>query len=371
MSVMLNCQRVERQWILTESSRVLPRPRLQCEPPLSMHYLTSTLRIFLATFLLGACAKADDGWAEIPIESNPSLKIQGRAGEETSWSSGTLDALQGVRLELKVPQPERAEAIRWFQILPDTSRFYKNANHPWEPEAYKWVGFGEITYERRELIAYRDQWSINLDLPKALEKASSSTYYRPDLGSFWIQVEVLKDGQRLRSAGLEENDDRNLTPKVFRLSIRKDDGYLGYLTSFFNVPGLFGSIPYQSNNYIGVDCADVLVAARRKWRGESGSKDYNVAMLVSEWKRVASFSMQLGSPEREMKWGEDLRPGDVIAVRYAEGKPFQHIGALYGDSNENGILDGRDQVLHAGPQALHLTPLRRGSFDGDVVVLRP
>lgn len=336
-----------------------------------MQHLTPTLRIFLATVLLGACAKADDDWAEAPIESTPSLKIQGRTDDGTTWSSGALDALQGERIELQVTKPETAEAIRWFQIVPDTSRFYKNANHPWEPEAYKWVGFGEITYERRELIDYRNQWSIILDTPKAFEKASSSTFFRPDLGSFWIQAEVLKNGKRLRSAGLEENDDRNLTPKVFRLSIRKDDGYLGHLTSFFNVPGLFGSIPYQSNNYIGVDCADVLVAARRKWRGESGSKDYNVAMLVSEWKRVASFPMRSGSPESEMKWGEDLHPGDVIAVRYAEGKPFQHIGALYGDSNGNGILDGGDQVLHAGPQALHLTPLRRGSFDGDVVVLRP
>ena len=31
--------------------------------------------------------------------------------------------------------------------------------------------------------------------------------------------------------------------------------------SYCNVPGLFGCVPWQSHHYVGVDCADVLMAA--------------------------------------------------------------------------------------------------------------
>jgi hypothetical protein len=159
---------------------------------------------------------------------------------------------------------------------------------------------------------------------------------------------------------------------VFRLTIRKNDDYLGHLSGFFNVPGLFGSIPYQSNHYIGVDCADVLVAAHRKWKGLEGTKDYNVDMLVKAWPEVAKFELSRGRPsDAEIPWDETVKPGDLIAVKYPGRTRYQHIGALYGDKNGNGKLDGSDQVLHAGPDALHLTPLRRGSFDGQVVLLRP
>lgn len=320
---------------------------------------------------LSSCALAqDDRWAEIPLESNPSLRIEGAAAE-AEFDRGPVSCVQGTPIRVRVAKPEGAEEIRWFQIVPDTSKFYKNANHPWEANPYKWVGFGKIDYEVVEIEEFRGNWENAFDLEEIFEGVSRSGYYRGDLGSFWLQAEVLKDGKRLRSAGLSENDHRNLSPGVFRISVRKNDGYLGWLTSFFNVPGLFGSIPYQSANYIGVDCADVLVAANRKWRGLEGAKDYNVSMLTSEWPKAAKCRIEAGKPDETLTWGEEIQPGDAIAVRYRPGKQFQHIGALYGDSNDNGILDPEDLILHAGPHALHLIRLGKGSFDGEVVFLRP
>ena len=43
-----------------------------------------------------------------------------------------------------------------------------------------------------------------------------------------------------------------MSPKVFRVSVRDGEGYVGWLASYFNVPGLFGSVIHQSANYIGV-----------------------------------------------------------------------------------------------------------------------
>ena len=106
---------------------------------------------------------------------------------------------------------------------------------------------------------------------------TAAPHYREDVGTFWFQIEVQEGGTTWRSPGLEDGDHRGLSPNVFRVSIRGGDGYLGYAASFFNVPGLFGAVPHQSYHYIGVDCADVLMAARARWKGIPLERDYNVA----------------------------------------------------------------------------------------------
>ena len=156
-----------------------------------------------------------------------------------------------------------------------------------------------------------------------------------------------------------------------RVTVEDGEDYLGHLSGFFNVPGVFGSIPYQCANYLGVDCADVLVAARNAWKGVPNKKDYNVSMLVSQWPKVASTEVVKGKPSKTLRWGKEVRRGDWIAVRYEGRTRFQHIGALFEDSDGDGVLGEEDLVVHAGPHALHTVELGRGSFDGNVVILRP
>ena len=103
----------------------------------------------------------------------------------------------------------------------------------------------------------------------------------------------------------------------FRVSVRENDDYTGYLSAYFNVPGLFGSVVYQSKNFIGVDCADVLVAAAHQWKGKRIKKNYNVAMLVNKLPKVKKVAIDNGRPARKLKWGVDFKRGDLMAVRYA------------------------------------------------------
>ena len=302
-------------------------------------------------------------------EKSPSLKIESRIGTESRWSrSAGVAVKKGTHVFLKVRPITGADEIRWFQIVPDVSRFYKNANHPWEENAYKWVGFGKIDYEIHELKALRGKWEVE-PLPNVIR--DDAPYYRKDIGSFWFHAEVTKGGRILRSPGIEENDTRNLTPRVTRITVRENDEYLGHLTGFFNVPGLFGSIPYQCSNYIGIDCADVLVTAYNKWKKKPNKKDYNVDMLVAQWPKVATVAIEEGEPAKPLKWGTDVRRGDLIAVKYEGRSRYQHVGALHGDTDKDGALGPGDNVIHAGPEALHLTPLAAGSFDGTVAILRP
>jgi hypothetical protein len=230
------------------------------------------------------------------------------------------------------------------------------------------------------LVEFRDQWEIH-----PFEKPDSANLQDTALagflgrkpskprphGSFWFQVEVENRGRFTRSYGIEDNDKRGLNPKVFRVSRRDGKGYVGFLTTFFNVPGLFGSIPYQSHNYIGVDCADVLVAAYGKWKRVRFKKDQCVAGLVTGLPKVVKFKIRDGNPKPRIRWGKRIRPGYLIAVRYPGARSYQHIGALAKDANKNGLLDGADLVLHAGPYPLRYSSLKEGKFDGHVVILKP
>ncbi|CAA6822602.1 MAG: Unknown protein, partial [uncultured Sulfurovum sp.] len=66
-------------------------------------------------------------------------------------SSVYLTPAQKLTLKFDV---KNAKSIKWYQIIPDTSKFYKNANHPWEPNAYKWTGYGTLDYKRVEIKAF-------------------------------------------------------------------------------------------------------------------------------------------------------------------------------------------------------------------------
>jgi len=291
--------------------------------------------------------------------------------DDSAWStkSSAIYPRKGQQVRLRVEAAADA-AVRWYRITAHLPKMYKNANHPWEENPYQWVGFGKIEYQRVELEQFRNQRTIALPLGESA-LLGDSTYDHADVGTFWFQVEVEHAGKIKSSPGLEANDERGISPGVFRVSVREEDGYLGYLTSFYNVPGLFGSIPYQSGNYIGVDCADVLMAALERWRGKLILKDFNVAGLARSLPKIMELEVVSGQPSEAVAWTKQVQPGDFIAVRFTGKKQYQHIGALYRDANGNGVLDGADLVLHAGPYPLHASRLDEGGFDGHVLILRP
>lgn len=333
--------------------------------------MSKACAFFFAASLLTASQLhgQEDFWATAFRAQRPSLAIEWSTGQTNKKTPAEVK--KGTPVTLRV-EPRSGASIRWFQIVPDTRRFYKNANHPWEANAYKWVGFGKIDCRRREIESWRDRWEVSPSSENAIPFAwpDAGRFYHDDVGSFWFEVEILHEGKIQRSPGLAESAERGMSPAVFRLSIREDDTLVGWLTSFFNVPGLFGCIPWQSENYVGVDCADALVAAWSKWKKRPMNKDWNVQGIVTGWPKVAEFNLTEGMPDREIRWDRDIQPGDFIAVQYTPGKQYQHIGALYGDANQNGLLDPEDQLIHCGPEALQVQSLKGRSFSGKLAVIR-
>ncbi len=313
------------------------------------------LNVFLVLFMVNSSLAA--------------VEIKSRI-DKGAWIRATaIYPLKGQQITLKVNKIHKS-TIRWYQIFPDISKIYNNANPPGAKNPYQWAGFDKIDYKRQELKQFTGQWQIQ-PFEKKQQNAKYSHFYQEDKGSFWFQVEIEKQGKIKKSPGIEKSTHKGLSPKVFRVSIREGKAYLGHLSTYFNVPAIFGSVTYQSKNYIGVDCADVLVAAYAQWKKKPLKKNYNVAMLVNKFPKRVKFKLNNGVPSKKVRWGTDIRPGDLIAVKYFGARQYQHVGALAKDVNNNGILDNKDLVIHAGPVPLHYSDLQEGSFDGQVVILRP
>lgn len=303
------------------------------------------------------------------------LSIQSKI-EDGPWSEQkAVYPIKGQSVQLRV-NPVSGGDVAWYRIVPKTATLYHNAEWPWNPGAYQWLGFEKIDYAACEIPTWRGGWEVSLQsVPRLGDECGLAGYVsehdRADVGSFWFQAVVKSTaGTISKTPGADAVGPQGLSPNVFRVSIREDARYLGYLTAFFNVPGLFGSTVYQSENFIGIDCADVLMAAYALSRGQKMSLNESVRSLVAKFPPHVRFDLTDGTPHRPVRWGKEIRPGDLIAVKYDGAKIHQHIGAFYQDANANGSLDGEDLVIHAGPAPLHISRFDEKSFDGEIAVLR-
>jgi len=141
-----------------------------------------------------------------------------------------------------------------------------------------------------------------------------------------------------------------IAERVFRYTLRSDDSFLGWLSSYFNVPYLFGSAGKgarsQAERYIGADCADVLVAALRR-AGRHDLEYSSVAGLADSFERVAGPAVvgAHDAPISSLRVGADVRPGDLLALDYVGAaelpRALDHIVAFVEDRGPDGTADGR------------------------------
>jgi cell wall-associated NlpC family hydrolase len=158
---------------------------------------------------------------------------------------------------------------------------------------------------------------------------------------------VTQDEHVIASAGPEAHRGKGsggLTDDVARLSIRRDDTYLGYLTEMYGQPYVWASAgltdaTHQSERLEGSDCADFIVYGARRM----GAK------LAYTWTG--------GLPEVTKLLASGTRGADGI-YRDAKGNPVpfgkvgdlilfpRHVGALAEDRGTLGVLDDQDIVMH-------------------------
>lgn len=252
----------------------------------------------------------------------------------------------------------------------------------------KWLGYDRLEYVETPLDG-------DHGVLKVIEARPSKGVGIPDrdagravLGVMRLAATVTIGKDTRSTPGIETADkDGQIGETVFRYTFRSGDQFLGWLSSFFNVPYLFGSAGFgkasQAERYIGADCADVLVAALRRtgYRMEFSS----VAGLVGSLTQVAG-PIELrecvegrACKPTALRFGVDVQPGDLLAIGYvaAEELPrkWDHIVAVVEDSGPDGKPDGvlgpDDLMADSGDRlGLRILPLAHQGWI-QLAVLRP
>jgi hypothetical protein len=215
----------------------------------------------------------------------------------------------------------------------------------------KWIGFDKIEYVETPIDARGPILRVRDAAPTAALLVRDGPT-RP-LGVMRLAATVELDGVSRSTPGADDAPDGQIAARVFRYTFRSGSTFLGWLSTFYNVPYLFGSAgkgaKSQAERYVGADCADILVAALRR-AGRTDLEYTSVAGLVDALDRV-----------------DHPRPGDLLALDYIgdDGqlpRAWDHIVVLVEDRGPGGKPDGKvgpeDIVLDSGDaRSLKLAPL--------------
>lgn len=226
-------------------------------------------------------------------------------------------------------------SLRWLRVEPAVATMSNTASGQFR--------FEPIDYRLTEIEGASGQSALAADVRPTL-----TPDHGDGVGTMRFAIALARDGKVITSPGPQARRGRGsggLTDAVHRISIRRDDSYLGYLTEMYGQPYIWASAGatdagHQSEHLEGSDCADFIV--------------YGVRRLG---KRVAyTWSGGLPSVTRLLAPAGERGPDGVY--RDAAGKPLpfpkagdiilfpRHVGALTQDRGQPGILDDQDVMMH-------------------------
>lgn len=229
--------------------------------------------------------------------------------------------------------------ITWYKVESEKSS-YNN----WEEGRFK---MDTPTYKETKID--EEDWSILADA-KPTEKLKD---VNEGLGTIRYKVEFYYNGKKVSTPGKESTDYQGITNDVHRISFRKDDSFTGWLTSFFNLPYIYGNTEYQAENSIGMDCADYVVAGYRKaghdipYTHVTGL--YKYTNVIADEKDVKITNDDFYHKGKPLAFGKDVKEGDLLI--FADS----HVGVLYKDKSSpdskfkgeaDGILNKYDIMIH-------------------------
>ena len=262
--------------------------------------------------------------------------VQAEVGGVKRWySDAPTVTLAGKRLS-HAPMADLPQAsLRWLRVEPAVATMSNTESGQFR--------FEPIDYRFTELSGAQGQSSV---------AASVTPTLTPDhgrgVGTMRYALAVSRGGKTVVSPGPEARRGRGsggLLDTVHRVSIRRDDTYLGYLTEMFGQPYIWASAgttdrAHQSERLEGSDCADFIIYGVRRM-GKP---------LAYTWSGGLPSVTKLLAPRGER--GEDG------VYRDAKGKPLpfpavgdiilfpRHVGALVADRGQPGILDDQDIMMH-------------------------
>jgi hypothetical protein len=292
------------------------------------------MRPFALTLLCILCA-----WRV--CEAAPTLRITASVdGQRPQGAWAYVRRGQRVDLHAELRPATRGAAFRWYRLEPTT--FSTDNTRP----AFHW---SQVAYEVQELESCRGQATCPADVsPRRMPRNP----HLEGLGTMAFAVEAtLPDGRRVSSPGVASQDRGGLSRDVFRVTVRRDDGYLGYLTELVNTPYIFGSAGpegrHQADLLVGSDCADLAV--------------YGIRRLGKDVPYVSTWTLEKHAPKVAVAEtrgaqgalldarGQPITVGPGGAVKEGDLLLFpdsRHVAVLWEDLPPEGVLDEGDLMIH-------------------------
>lgn len=192
------------------------------------------------------------------------------------------------------------------------------------------------------------------------------------LGTMRYQLVVRQGDRELATAGLEARRGRGaggLSDAVHRISIRRDDSFLGYLTEMYGQPYIWASAggsdrTHQSERLEGSDCADLMVYGARRLGldvpyGYTGSLP-RVARTLARGE-LDDDGVYRDAAAQPVPF---TRPGDLILFP-------RHVGALFEDRGVPGVVDVDDVMIHTLFDSPKEQPIRDSGYaENPIQILR-
>ncbi|HFE45455.1 MAG TPA: hypothetical protein ENJ18_08155 [Nannocystis exedens] len=259
--------------------------------------------------------------------------------------------------------------IRWKRIEPTMEHLqtpapneglsiYANARI-FGPKHGAWLGYDRIEYRESAIDEADDLWSWSTtDARPSDEQLARSQGALAGLGVMRLAATISPpEGPSRQSPGVQSRRRGQIADAVFRYTFRRDEGLFGWLTTFLNVPYIFGSAGVgsrsQAERYIGADCADLIVAALRLAGDDIAYT--SVAGLVRALPRVAG-PLEIPAPAGGPIPVYAPLPGDILAIDYIGAsslpRPWDHVVVVVEDRGSgqggDGVLGPEDQVADIG-----------------------
>lgn len=255
-------------------------------------------------------------------------------GHRRWFSDAPRVRLQGKALEIQPLAALPQAALRWYRVEPEVATMSNTESGDFR--------FEPIPYLRTVIEGADGKGAIAADVRPTL-----TPDHGHGVGTMRFAIELTRGAATIASPGVEARRGRGsggLLDTVHRVSIRRDDTYLGYLTEMFGQPYIWASAgtttrAHQSERLEGSDCADFIIYGARRM---GKALDY-------------TWSGGLPSVTKLLARGER---GEDGVYRDAAGKPLpfptagdiilfpRHVGALSQDRGQPGILDDQDLMLH-------------------------
>ena len=268
-----------------------------------------------------------------PVALFAALDVQ-RGGKVTLYSDAPAVRLAGREVKVQPIATAPLVELRWNKIEPAVAQLSNGDGDNFH--------FAAIDYRATPIETAGSQPAITADVHPTL-----TPDHGDGVGTMRYQLVVLQGERVITSPGPEARRGKasgGLSDAVTRVSIRRDDTYLGFLTEMYNQPYIWASAgitdaTHQSERLEGSDCADFIVYGARRMGAKLG---YTYTGALPKVTRLLAAGARGGDGVFRDAHGQPIaftRPGDILLFP-------RHVGALTEDRGTKGVLDDQDLMMH-------------------------